>query len=114
MKNLLLMLLVSCTVQISFAGLSTHDFNDMIQENQKSEKDLRKKLQKTAGVDPSRDDVGKIDHSKIEKPKDVEQFAVSSGSVPSYRQPKQPAALKESSRAAMKRLADEMLQAESK
>lgn len=94
----------------SFAELSSDDFNAMIQENQKSETELRKKLQKNAGINLHKDNIGKIDRSKLPRPTQVEEVAVS-GDNPAWKARKDKTS-KELQRANMKRVAEELKQAE--
>ncbi len=116
MKNLILKLVTIIGVLSSslhsFAEFSSADFNEMIQENQKSETELRKKLQKDAGIDQRKVEYGKIDRSKLQIPKESEQVAVSGGTATSWK-PRKDRAARELQKAEMSRVAEELKQAES-
>lgn len=109
MKNLILTLGILIYGINSFADLSTDDFNSMIQENQKSETELRKKLQKDAGIDTKKEQYGKVDRMKLQISKEAEQVAVSGGAGWKTRKDR---ASSELQKAEMKRVADELKQAE--
>lgn len=111
MKKIITIVILSCVVSNAFAELSTDDFNQMIQENQKSEADLRKKLQKEAGIDLRKEQYGKVDKSKLERPQVAEQVAAA-GEPPAIRKHKDESD-KELQRSAMKRVADELTEADS-
>ncbi len=102
------LILVSTT---ALAELSTDDFNQMIQENQRSEADLRRKLQKEAGIDLKKEQYGKVDKTKIERPQVAEQIA-SPGESQGFKKHSNESE-KDLQRSAMKRVADELTEADS-
>lgn len=112
MKKVIFTLILASIAQNVFAELSTDDFNQMIQENQRSEADLRKKLQKDAGINLKKEQYGKIDQTKIEKPQGLEQVASSGGGSPVQRKTTDSSS-KELQRSALKRVADEVKEANS-
>ncbi len=102
--------LVVSAAQVSMADVSADDFNQMIQENQKSEVELRNKLQKEAGI-TFNDKIGKIAKDKIQAPTEPEQVIVStSGSPWKAKKDRSARALQ---KADMKRLSQELNEAES-
>jgi hypothetical protein len=110
MKNCLLITMMIVGYQAA-AQLTTDDFNQMIQENQRAEVDLRKKLQKEAGIELRKDQYGKVDSRKLDRPRVAEQVAVA-GENPSLPQRKDSSA-KDLHKAAMKRVAEEIKEADS-
>ncbi len=108
MKSLLLTIAVVLMAQVSFADIGGDDFNQMIQENQKSENELRQKLQKDAGIQFN-DKIGKVDKSKIQVPTEAEQVVVSSSSPWKSKKDRSAKALQ---RDEMKRLSQELNEAD--
>ncbi len=84
--------LVSLFLSICFAaaaGASIDDFNELIQDSQKSEVELRAKLQLDSGSRLKDSEVGTIARDSIEAPTTAEQIATSSSSsISSARQKK--------------------------
>lgn len=84
--------LMSLFLSISFAtaaGASTDDFNALIQDSQKSEVELRAKLQLDSGARLKDSEVGTIARDSIETPIAAEQIAASSSApIPIARQKK--------------------------
>jgi hypothetical protein len=111
MKNLIITLALTLAAQASFADLAADDFNQMIQENQKSEQDLRQKLQKGAGIE-FKDKYGKIDSKKFKAPTEAEQVVVSSSNRP-WKHNQKDRTAKALQKAEMNRLADELNDANS-
>lgn len=107
-KQWILMLTISLGTSLAFAGtFSGTDFNQMIQENQQAEKDLRSQLQKEAGIDLDVDDKpGTIAREKIQAPKEAEQIIVSS-SQPIFKEKKDKSS-KLQHKADMKRISQEL------
>lgn len=110
MKNWILTLTILISTQASFAELAGDDFNQMIQENQKVEAELRNKLQKDAGI-TFNEKYGSVAKEKLPTPTEAEQVAVSS-STPIWKTKKDRAA-KALQKAEMKRLSQELNEAES-
>jgi hypothetical protein len=82
MKAMILTFSLLLGAPATFAGpqqrVKTDDFNQMIQENQKSEAQLRMDLQKEAGIRLNQDTPGKIAKENREIPSETEQVVVSS------------------------------------
>jgi hypothetical protein len=93
---------------VAKAELKGDDFNQMIQENQKNEQQLRQKLQKDAGI-TFNEKVGHIDQSKIQAPTEAEQVIVSSNPV--WKANKKDRSARTLQKAEMKRLSQELEEA---
>ena len=104
------MVLTALLTASSAWGLSTKvdDFNQMIQENQKAEVQLRKDLQQKAGIRFD-DQPGKIAKEKRAIPSESEQVIVTSGQA--TWKPTPSPAKKAQDRAQMKRLSQELTEA---
>ncbi len=111
MKNWMVAILMVLAAQKSFADVSADDFNQMIQENQKSENELRAKLQKGAGIE-FKDKYGKVDRSKFQAPTEAEQVVVNS-TTPTWKQNKKDRSAKVLQKSEMNRLSQELNEAES-
>lgn len=111
-KAMILVSLVTTLMsQLAFAGLTRFDstqFNDIIAENQKQEKELRHKLQDQAGIDYK---IKKaplhIDRKEVVGDQ-AEQVAVSSSSDIGTDNSKLERTRRPSDRASMKRLSQEL------
>jgi hypothetical protein len=112
MKNWMITITLIFVAQASFADLAAEDFNQMIQENQKSEQDLRQKLQKGAGIE-FKDKYGKIERDKFKAPNEAEQVVVSSGSQWKTSPHKKDRTAKALQKAEMNRLSQELNEANS-
>lgn len=106
MKSFTMLLALTLASSLAFANnFKAEDFNQMIQENQKSEAELRKNLQKGAGIQ-FEDQPGRIAREKLEIPTEAEQVVVSTH-LPDWK-PIQNPALKAQDKARMKRLSQEL------
>ena len=108
MKNWILSLAIVIAAQTAM-GLGADDFNQMIQENQKAESELRHHLQKEAGIQLN-DQYGKIAKDKMVVPQEAEQVVVSSGNLWNETAPSKQARKLEKKE--MKRLSQELKDAE--
>jgi len=112
MKNRIATLaLVLAASQVSLADIAADDFNQMIQENQKSETELRNKLQKEAGI-TFNGKAGQISKENLDVQMEAEQVVVSSGNNQAWKSKKDRSA-KILQKAEMKRLSQELNEAES-
>ncbi len=106
MKFLNLTVAISMMGSLAFANnFKVEDFNQMIQESQEAEADLRKNLQQGAGIRFD-DRPGHISREKLEIPAEVEQVVVNT-EHPTWR-PVEGPSRKAQDRARMKRLSQEL------
>lgn len=78
-KQWILIIAISLGTSLAMAGtFQADDFNEMIRENQKLEKDLRKQLQKEAGIVLDSDRPGTVAKEKIQAPAAAQEIVVSS------------------------------------
>ncbi|MEZ0392586.1 MAG: hypothetical protein ACAH59_10235 [Pseudobdellovibrionaceae bacterium] len=106
-KQTLLILVVSLGASLSYGNaFKGEDFNQMIQDNQKAEADLRARLQKEAGIELNADKPGSIAKEKIMAPTEAEQIVVSSSQ--SLWTEKKDRSAKKLYKAEMKRLSQEL------
>lgn len=115
MKAMILTFSMLLGASAAFAGpqqrVKTDDFNQMIQENQKSEAQLRMDLQKEAGIRLNQDTPGQIAKENREIPSEAEQVAVSSSG--NFWKEKKSGSSKSLDKADMKRLSQELDEASS-
>jgi hypothetical protein len=78
MKNILIstVCMMAASLAVASSNFRGDDFNNMIQENQKAESDLRNQLQKEAGIRFD-DKPGTISRDKYAPKGEVEQIVVS-------------------------------------
>ena len=106
MEKLVPTLLLSLSLILTSltASAKIEDFNSLIAETQKSEVELRAKLQKEAGINLKGSKPGTIARESIETPKAVEQVASTSQLVFTHKQKP----LQVSEKIEMKRVSQEL------